>query len=406
MKSPESRRGPSHIKPLLVLPVLAILTACSALAGATPKPSDSVAALAMRIVAPIFAGLPSRAVAVIAPARAGTPISVIDSQGRTLDTAATNDAGRAFLSWTWPETGVHRLHAWAADGTAVGLASVDIEVESRAATTDSTADEHTRTDDNARLVEAAGQTQWIDCRGSGGPTMVMIAGLDGSSRDWDPMIGSLRRQGRTCTYDRPGLGQSPGRAGELQVDAGSHATELHELLTAAGEEGPFLVVGHSYGGLIARSLQNLFPESVAGMVLLDPVPAGFDHLYPGYGSSFVEASPQTTIDLDRSSEASGGAAALVGTPLIVLAAGKPRSWTGKEEWRLWHQAQADTAAASSNSLHLVAAGATHQLQSTATELATDSVLALRASLRQHRILQVTAALAASEREAAGPGSDE
>lgn len=376
-----------------------------ALAGCTATGNPSAGAssaspvpgLRLRLVAPAHAGVPTRAIGTITPAKDGAPVSVVDEAGATLDTATTDVAGRAFLSWTWPEAGIHRVSAREDAGRgSFRLRSTDVDIDlGDGSPKGSPSAQGTRTDDDSRLVEGGGQSMWLDCRGAGAPTIVLIAGLDGWSKDWDPMVDTLRTRARVCTYDRPGLGRSPGRSGALDVDASVHAAELAEGLATAGETGPFLVVGHSYGGLVARAFNDAFPEATAGMVLLDPVPAYFHHAYPAYDSTFIEAQPQTTIDLERSGDATGGAAPLAGLPLIVLAAGAPQSWTTPEEWRLWQEAQQETAAASSNGLYLVAAGATHQLQSTATDLSVAAVEEVLASLREHRRVEVSPALSAA-----------
>ncbi len=377
------------------------LAACSSnpSTAETASPVATALGVGISMTAPAYAGVPTRSVVTVAPARADAHVSVIDAAGSPLASASTDARGRAYLSWTWPGAAEHQVHAVVADeSTATATTTSDtIDVESLDAERDapSARAEPTRADDNVSLVSAAGQSQWLDCRGEGGPTTVLIAGLDGWSRDWDPMLAQLRAEGRVCSYDRPGLGSSPGRAGELEVDASLHAAELRQLLAAADESGPFLIVGHSYGGLIARAFDDADPTSTAGMVLLDPVPAFFHHVDPQYDAQFTEASPTTVIDLERSGEATGGTAALAGLPLIVLAAGEPQSWTTAEEWRLWQVAQRETAAASENSLFLVADGATHQLQSTATQLSVAAVAELRSSLREHRVVGLTSELSAA-----------
>lgn len=233
--------------------------------------------------------------------------------------------------------------------------------------------------DGPHLVSVDGQRMNLDCRGQGGPTLVLTSGVWGTTSDWDRQVDALRQGGRTCTYDRPGLGASPARTGSTDVDAGLHARELRDLLTAAGESGPFLLVGHSYGGLVVRALQRVYPDDVAGLLLLDAVPAGFETVYSGYGTTLEEAG--TTIDLPRSTQVIAGTGSLAHLPLVVLSAGTPLTWAPGWAAALWTQQQHATAAASDDSLDLVALGGLHQLQEYAPQLTLTAITTLRNSVR-------------------------
>ena len=234
------------------------------------------------------------------------------------------------------------------------------------------------------VVDAGGQRQFLDCEGSGGPTFVLVAGLWGWSKDWAAELPVWRADGRVCVYDRPGLGSSPGRVGTLAVDAGVHARELRDVLAAAGESGPYVVVGHSYGGLVARAFVSAYPGEVSGLALLDAMPAGFEALSPSYGTVREEASPRTTIDLVASSRAVGSLAPLAHLPLLVLTAGIAPSQFDAETARLLVIEQDRVAAASDDSLRLTAEGATHQLQDTAPQLVAPAVTELRDAVRESR----------------------
>ena len=91
-----------------------------------------------------------------------------------------------------------------------------------------------------RVVSADGVSQYLDCAGSGSPTLVVIPGLDSGVSDWLGELPALRRLTRTCVYDRPGIGDSPPREGSADVDAGLHASELSAALAEARESGPSL----------------------------------------------------------------------------------------------------------------------------------------------------------------------
>jgi pimeloyl-ACP methyl ester carboxylesterase len=97
--------------------------------------------------------------------------------------------------------------------------------------------------------------------------VVLESGLGGFSFDWSFVRDDISEHVRVCTYDRAGYGwsdpvDSPQSSAEVAAD-------LNDLLEGAGEPGPYLLVGHSAGGLYVRAFASLFPDEVAGMVLLD-----------------------------------------------------------------------------------------------------------------------------------------
>jgi len=177
---------------------------------------------------------------------------------------------------------------------------------------------------------------------------------------WDRVLPSLRRLSRVCIYDRPGLGSSPARRGSTQTDAGQHATELAALLSKAGERGPFILVGHSYAGLIVRAFAAQHPSDVAGMLLLDAV-------YPGIHRTFLSSyrgpwhEGGTTIDMGASEKATAGGPDLGNTPLVVVTAGDPAEATSWAD-RKWNLEQARSARLSTLSRHWFARRSGHVVQ--------------------------------------------
>ena len=118
-----------------------------------------------------------------------------------------------------------------------------------------------------RLVEVAGHRLHIHCSGDGAPIVVIDAGNGSFSVEWTPIQQSLRQTTRVCTYDRAGYGWS--EPGPQPRDGGKVVTELHELLQAVGEPGPYLLVGHSLGGAHVRLFAARYPQETAGLVLVD-----------------------------------------------------------------------------------------------------------------------------------------
>ena len=118
-----------------------------------------------------------------------------------------------------------------------------------------------------QLVDVGGYRLHIQCVGTGSPTVVLDAGLGGSSLDWSLVQPELGRSTRVCAYDRAGMGwsdPSPYPRTPRQI-----ADELHTLLTNAGIAEPYVLVGHSLAGKNVRLFTIAHPDKVAGMVLVD-----------------------------------------------------------------------------------------------------------------------------------------
>jgi pimeloyl-ACP methyl ester carboxylesterase len=119
-----------------------------------------------------------------------------------------------------------------------------------------------------RLVKVADHGLHLNCLGSGGPTVVFEAGLGESSPTWSLVQPEVAANTRVCAYDRAGYGWSePGQNPKSPV---RQAEELRDLLAAAGEQGPYVLVAHSLGANITRLFVDRYPEQVAGAVLVDP----------------------------------------------------------------------------------------------------------------------------------------
>ena len=96
---------------------------------------------------------------------------------------------------------------------------------------------------------------------------MLEAGYPGDSTTWRDVHGQLGQTTRTCAYDRAGLGNSPPMRGVH--DARDEIADLQRLLGAAGIRPPYVLVGHSYGGMLARLFASERPEETAGVVLVD-----------------------------------------------------------------------------------------------------------------------------------------
>jgi pimeloyl-ACP methyl ester carboxylesterase len=142
--------------------------------------------------------------------------------------------------------------------------------------------------DFAGLVDIGGRNIYLECRGQGSPTVVLVAGLGSSARYWtddllpaDPprsmVFPEVATTTRVCAYDRPGtyafVGEEPfiGRSDPIAQPRTPMdiVAELHALLQAAGVPGPYVLAGHSLGGFASRMYASTYPDEVVGMVLID-----------------------------------------------------------------------------------------------------------------------------------------
>ena len=101
-----------------------------------------------------------------------------------------------------------------------------------------------------------------------GPTIVLEASAGAASPAWAWVQPALAEHYRVVAYDRPGLGWSEARPGPF--DPEHNAEQLHTALAQRGIDGPYILVGHSMGGLFARIFAGRYPEEVAALVLVEP----------------------------------------------------------------------------------------------------------------------------------------
>ncbi len=250
-----------------------------------------------------------------------------------------------------------------------------------------------------QLVEVGGHHLHIRCVGQGTPTVILEAASGGMSANWVRVQQEVAKTARACAYDRAGLGWS--EPGPEPRDARQISSELHTLIgEVSTDEGPYILVGHSYGGLYARMYADRYPDEVVGLVLVDsshpeqftrsperremyerarrltamaalfsrlglirlfdvfPAPAGL----PAHQHAQVEAFLSSTHHLvataqefsatPRTSAQVRATQSLGDKPLAVVSAG--------EQPPGWLELQEELAALSSNSSHRVVEGATHE----------------------------------------------
>ena len=142
-------------------------------------------------------------------------------------------------------------------------------------------------DPPGRLVDVGGFRLHIHCSGNGSPAIVLDAALGASSVSWSLVQPELATLARVCSYDRAGFGWSD--AGPMPRTARRIADELRTLLDRAGVPAPFLLVGHSFGGLVMLIFAKRFHRDVAGVVLVDPA----------HAEDWVKPAPKEQVLIDR-----------------------------------------------------------------------------------------------------------
>jgi pimeloyl-ACP methyl ester carboxylesterase len=185
--------------------------------------------------------------------------------------------------------------------------------------------------DHGSLVDIGERRLFIDCRGTGSPTVILESGLTADTTSWEDVIDPIAETTRVCAYDRANNGQSDPtglHAGDQSV------TDLEELLAGCRIDPPYVLVAWSFGGPIARLFAARDPSEVAGMVLVDTDPAN----YRSEGSSFVPDNVRersywasendekldldTTLDLVRDESTPGS---FDEHPLVILTPSVPNS---------------------------------------------------------------------------------
>ena len=272
-----------------------------------------------------------------------------------------------------------------------------------------------------QLVDVGGYRLHIHCTGTGSPTVVIDAGLSDWSTMWGFVQPEVAKTTQVCTYDRAGMGWS--EAGPLPRNARQFAKELHALLQQARLPGPYVLVGHSLGGLTVHVFAHDYPSEVAGLVLIEsmspgqftpsptdtpsqsdpqshafsilPVlarvgvvrlilkPLGFILYKPpdekAYYARFVRPqSLQTFADEAQAMPESGAQAGAVKTigdlPLIVLSRGLDKN----QNWQAW---QAELHQLSSHGQQLIADKSGHNIENDQPDAAVAAIVKMIEQLR-------------------------
>lgn len=218
---------------------------------------------------------------------------------------------------------------------------------------------------------------WLECLGTGSPTVILETGLGSGSGNWIDSQRALSATTRVCRYDRVAIGQSDGPGIET-ITAGTRADELHGLLEAAQLDGPYVLVGWSFGGMIVRLFAARHPSETAGLVLLDSSHEGqFSDPWFLNQTGPRSDGPFRIIDIEASRAELLASTSFGATPTIVLTEG---NMNGEFE-RHWAPLQDALATMSTSSLHLVATKAGHDINFDMPELTQRAVEAVIGAAR-------------------------
>ena len=267
--------------------------------------------------------------------------------------------------------------------------------------------------DFAGLVEInGGRRLWLECRGTGGPTVVLEAGAGNDADSWDTVglspgqtreavLPAVARFARVCAYDRPGtVGEADQRSrsdpAPMPRTAADIVADLHALLVAAKVPGPYVLVGHSFGGLTSRLYATTYPDEVVGLVLVDaahedwyqavraaPSPeqrAEYDRLAAEGPPELADDPNHERLDTDASALEMRDAAAaspLRPMPLAVVTHGRPWDWPAgypaKELETTWRTLQERLAGLTPDARLVVAEGSGHFIPGDRPDAIVDAV---------------------------------
>jgi len=241
------------------------------------------------------------------------------------------------------------------------------------------------------LVNVGGHRLRVERFGKGTPAVVFEAGLAQPRTTWGRVPNDVAAFTQAVIYDRAGLGDSD-EVNERRTSKQTVA-ELHAMLKAAGIESPYVLVGHSFGGLNARLFASQFPDQVAGIVLVD---ASHEDEYNRLAALMPEQQRKEylqhegggnyeKVDLLASAEEVRNAAALKPLPLIVVSApGKQSSQAGEANAKVHDELQVALSRLLQNTSQIIAEKSGHFVQLDRPELVTD---AIRKVVEQARLAQ-------------------
>jgi pimeloyl-ACP methyl ester carboxylesterase len=115
------------------------------------------------------------------------------------------------------------------------------------------------------MIDVGGRKLHACVYGSGLPVLVLVSAFETDQKNWNPVVPDLAAKATVVTYDRAGVGKS--ELGDLPAHGEQSAKDLHVLLEKLAVPGPYILVGHSFGGFVARLFASMYPDDMAGLIL-------------------------------------------------------------------------------------------------------------------------------------------
>lgn len=248
---------------------------------------------------------------------------------------------------------------------------------------------------DGRVVDVGGRRLRAAWFGTGSPTVVFDHALGASSRRWGSVLDAVAETARVFVYDRAGCGGSdPAPLGERT--GRDCVADLRALLAAAGVAPPYVLVGHSFGGLNARLHASEYPDEVVGMVLIDATThedadARYrSFLSPAQKRAWTRMARRLNaegIDVAASRAQARGGARLRPMPLVVLTSLRDDTmpgWPAAQLERARLEFQAALAGLVPGGRHVLAARSGHFIQEDEPALVVDAIRAVLEAVRSRR----------------------
>jgi pimeloyl-ACP methyl ester carboxylesterase len=223
---------------------------------------------------------------------------------------------------------------------------------------------------------------------AGRPTIVMDAGYGDYSKAWDKVIDGLSELANILIYDRAGLGKS--QSSTRPRTSQEMVWELNELLQGAKIEPPYILVGHSFGGVNARLYATQYQQKVCGLILVDSTPEDYrERFLPTMSDDFQERYAQqfsregNYTEFKESLNQVKESKTTLSIPVIVLSAGKKAHYSSDSQ-ALWNEMQRDLLDLSSDAQLIIAENSAHYIQNDEPHVVIDAVKSILESLRQHK----------------------
>ncbi|CAM4049597.1 alpha/beta fold hydrolase [Mesobacillus zeae] len=214
-------------------------------------------------------------------------------------------------------------------------------------------------------------------KNNGKPTVVMDAGYGDFSKAWDSVIGDISMLTNVLIYDRAGLGKS--ETSSNPRTSSEMVKELKELLMETEIKPPYILVGHSFGGVNMRMFATEYQNEVCGLVLVDSTPEDYrERFLPTMSQDFQQAYNKQFVyegDYDEFMESLKQLKETklkLNVPLIVLSAGKKAHYS-KESQELWNEMQREILEISSYGELVIAENSAHYIQNDEPEVAVSAI---------------------------------